>query len=77
MTIHENDIDYKTQAKQYVLNMIRGSKKQGKWTLHIKNTIGCYWSQYLLKYADFDTIEQVENCGENYRKCKNCFKEEH
>lgn len=73
MIIHEKDIDYQKDAKKYVLNMLKVSKKGGKWTLHIKKTKSCYWSNNFSRYADFDTYEEVERCGEPFRKCKNCF----
>lgn len=56
--------------------MVKGSKKNGRWTLHIKNTENCHWSKMLSKYADFDTFEEVEKCGESFRKCSNCFRKE-
>ena len=56
--------------------MVRGSKKDGKWTLHIKNTKSCPWSKMLYKYADFDTYEEAQKCGEQMKKCKRCFENE-
>lgn len=67
MLIHENDIDYKTQAEKYVLNMIREGKKGGKWTLHIKNTKNCHWSKLLFNYADFDALKEVEKWQAFYK----------
>lgn len=40
-------------------------------TLHKKNC--CYYSEFLQKYYDFDTIGEVENSGLNYVKCEKCF----
>lgn len=53
--------------------MVRGSKKDGKWTLHIKNTKSCPWSKGFYKFADFDTYEEVQKSREPFRKCKRCF----
>lgn len=53
--------------------MVRGSKKDSKWTLHIKNTKSCPWSKGFYKFADFDTYEEVQKSGEPFRKCKRCF----
>ena len=62
---------FQQEAKKYVINMIRGSKR----TLHVKNTSCCPWSKYLMEYIDFDTLEEAEICGVEFVKCQNCFKE--
>ena len=62
--------NYQENARKYVINMIRGSKR----TLHIKNTSCCPWSKFIQQYVDFDTLSDVESSGIEYEPCKKCFK---
>ena len=63
--------DFQANAKKYVINMVRGSKR----TMHIKNEKSCSWSSFLQEYVDFDSLEEAEASGIAYVECKNCFKE--
>ena len=61
---------YQQEARKYVVNMIRGSKK----TLHIKNTACCPWSKFMQQYVDFNTLNDVKSSGIEFEPCKKCFK---
>ena len=63
-------VDFRKQAKKYVINMMKNSRK----TLHIKNTKSCYASKCVSEYVDFDTLEEVEKSSSPFVKCQNCFK---
>ena len=58
--------DYADNAKDFVINMVSETR-----TLHKKN--GCYYSHHLSKYYDFNTLEEAENAGIDFLKCRICF----
>lgn len=72
---HSKAHPFQETAKEYVLNMMRGSVKKGKHTLHHKNTGRCKDSQGLPVYADFDSLEEAMSCGVSIHPCKKCFPE--
>ena len=77
MEIKENigEIAFCATAKKYVLNMMKKTKKNGTYTLHIKCTSSCQWSKGLAPFTDFDTLEEAQQCGLPIRYCKKCFPE--
>lgn len=62
-----NDEQFKREAKDYVINMLSGSRK-----LHKKNC--CKYSRFYAEYYDFDTIEEAYASGIEFTTCGLCFK---
>lgn len=62
-----NGTQFQKEAKEYVINMLGNKQK-----LHKKNC--CQYSKFYAEYYDFDTLEEVKNCGFEFTKCKLCFK---
>lgn len=77
MEIKENTkhTPFQTTAKEYVINMMKGSAKGGKRTLHHKNTACCKDSQGISLYVDFDSYEEATTCGIPVHPCGRCFPE--
>lgn len=61
-------LEFQTDAKEYVINMLSGARK-----LHKKN--GCHYSTFSAEYYDFDTKEEAYASGIEFTHCGLCFKE--
>ena len=64
-SINKNEFD--ANAKEYIINMHKGSKK-----LHHKH--GCYDSQCLIRYYDFDSQVEAETSVVKPTLCKKCIR---
>lgn len=62
-----NSEQFRIEAKDYVINMLSGSRK-----LHKKNC--CKYSQFYAEYYDFDTKEEAYASGIEFTTCGLCFK---
>ena len=63
-----NGMQFQKEAKKYVINMLGNKRK-----LHIKN--GCQFSEYYIKYYDFDSLDEISASGLEFTHCELCFKE--
>lgn len=62
-----NGEQFRREAKDYVINMLSGSRK-----LHKKNS--CKYSEFYAEYYDFDTKEEAYASGIEFTTCGLCFK---
>lgn len=62
-----NSEQFRREAKDYVINMLSGSRK-----LHKKNC--CKYSGFYAEYYDFDTTEEAYASGIEFTTCGLCFK---
>lgn len=62
-----NGEQFMSEAKDYVINMLSGSRK-----LHKKNC--CKYSEFYAEYYDFDTKEEAYASGIEFTTCGLCFK---
>ena len=62
-----NGEQFRREAKDYVINMLCGTRK-----LHKKGV--CQYSTDCAKYYDFDTKEEAYASGIEFTTCDLCFK---